>query len=292
MRRTAVWARPRTLAEAMRLLGGNADGAWRIIAGGTDLMVEQRLHPVADERNWLDLTAVSELSGLYASDGGLRIGACVPLRRIARDRRVRESYPLLAATAAVTGALPIQNRATLGGNVANASPAADNPPALLVYDALIELAGPQGRRRLPYREFHTGYKQTRMRADELIVALHLPAPKPGPAIEFHRKVGTRQAQAIAKLSLAARLRLDAAGAVHSARFGLASVGPAPAALPAVEDWLVGQRPEAVDTATLRRHLAQDIRPLDDIRSTAAYRLEVAARLLLTALRTPPGAPSV
>lgn len=286
-----MWARPRTLAEATRLLS-STDDAWCIIAGGTDLMVERRLQPAADAGGWLDIGAVRELHGIETGgDGSLRIGACVTLRVIARDLGVRKRYPLLAASAALTGALPIQNRATLGGNIANASPAADNPPALLAYAAEIELAGPNGTRRLPYREFHLDYKRTCLGPDELISAVHLPAPTPEPTIQFYRKVGTRQAQAIAKLSLAARLTLDSGGTIAAARFGLASVGPVPAALPVVEAWLRGQHPAAVDADILRTQLAQDIRPLDDIRSTAAYRLEVAARLLLTALRTPPEAPA-
>ncbi len=282
-----MWFSPDSLAGATALLAEHGE-ALRVIAGGTDLMVERKLGGADPAAGWLDISRLPPLKGISTEGGGLRIGAATSLRRIGQSAEVRARFPLLAASAAVTGATPIQNRATLGGNLANASPAADNPPALLVYDASVELTGPAGTRRLPYREFHLGYKRTARRPDELLAAVHLPAPPASGAVQFYRKVGTRQAQAIAKLSLAALLVWDG-GRLASAAFGLASVAPVPAQLPTLGAWLVGKEPGQIRPDTVRELLAKDIQPLDDIRSTAAYRREVAARLVMQALQTPPTA---
>lgn len=276
-----MWHRPRSLASALDLL---ADAATRpcIVAGATDLMVGLRLGKARTPEDWVDLSAVPELHGIDSADDMLRIGAATPLGVVARHSDVLARWPMLASSAALTGATPIQNRATLGGNLVNASPAADNPPVLLAYDAELELAGAGGTRRLPVAEFYTGYRKTVLAADELVVAVHLPAPDVQ-ARQYYRKVGTRQAQAIAKLSLAALYELDASGHIAVARFGMASVAPTPAALPQLADWLLGKQPAAVDPTALREHIAYDISPIDDIRSIRAYRLETAARLAEEAL---------
>lgn len=320
------WFSPATLDEATALLGEHGHGL-RVLAGGTDVMVERRLQGerAGPMHGWLDISRIDSLrtititcadcaavedddkaeniagdgmgdatgaqnaagsnAGTEAPIGAARIGAGVSLRDIARHPQLREHYPLLAASAAVTGALPIQNRATLGGNIANASPAADNPPVLLAYDAQLELSGPQGVRRIPYKEFHLGYRLTALREDELITAVLLPAPFTG-ARQYYRKVGTRQAQAIAKLSLAAVLHCDEQDRVLTARFGLASVAPTPIMLPALAQWLQGQTRSAISLAALRAQLAGELQPIDDIRSTAVYRREIAARLILEALHSP------
>ncbi len=276
-----MWARPQSLAEALRLLD-SAPQRPCVIAGGTDLMVERRLGKTPPPESWLDLGAVAELHGIEAGADSLRIGATTTLRAIGAHPEVRARWPMLAASAAVTGATPIQNRATLGGNVVNASPAADNPPVLLAYGAELELAGPHGTRRLPYAQFHTGYRQTALAADELLLAVHLPAPA-ADACQYFRKVGTRQAQAIAKLSLAALYETDADGRIAAARFGLASVAPTPTGLPQLAAWLNGKLPAEIDPAAIREHVASDIAPIDDIRSSGRYRLETAARLVLESL---------
>ncbi|WP_455383887.1 FAD binding domain-containing protein [Acidihalobacter prosperus] len=276
-----MWARPQSLAEALRLLEEASERPC-VIAGGTDLMVERQLGKTPPPESWLDLGAVDELRGIEAGADSLRIGATATLRAVGAHPEIRARWPMLAASAALTGATPIQNRATLGGNIVNASPAADNPPVLLAYGAELELAGPRGTRRLPYAQFHTGYRRTALAADELLVAVRLPAPAPG-VRQYFRKVGTRQAQAIAKLSLAALYEFDAEGRIAAARFGMASVAATPAGLPQLAAWLCGRDPAAVDPAALGECLARDIAPIDDIRSSGRYRLQTAARLVLESL---------
>jgi CO/xanthine dehydrogenase FAD-binding subunit len=272
-----MWQKPTSLAAALALLA-EATSRPCVIAGGTDLMVERQLGKAAAPDAWLDLSAIPELQGIDAGADTLRIGAATPLRAVAGHSGVQARWPMLAASAALTGATPIQNRATLGGNLVNASPAADNPPALLAYGAELELASARGTRRLPVAEFYTGYRRTVLGADELVTAVYLPAPD-AKAHQYYRKVGTRQAQAIAKLSLAALYELDAAGNIAVVRFGMASVAPTPTALPQFAGWLLGQSPSAVDPAALREQLSRDIAPIDDIRSTGTYRLQTAARLI-------------
>jgi xanthine dehydrogenase FAD-binding subunit len=272
-----MWQKPTSLAAALALLA-EATSRPCVIAGGTDLMVERQLGNAAAPDAWLDLSAIPELQGIDADADTLRIGAATPLRAVAGHSGVQARWPMLTASAALTGATPIQNRATLGGNLVNASPAADNPPALLAYGAELELASARGTRRLPVAEFYTGYRRTVLGADELVTAVYLPAPD-AKARQYYRKVGTRQAQAIAKLSLAALYELDAAGNIAVVRFGMASVAPTPTVLPQLAGWLLGQSPSAVDPAALRKQLSRDIAPIDDIRSTGTYRLQSAARLI-------------
>lgn len=276
-----MWHRPQSLAVALDLLATAAERPG-VIAGGTDLMVERQLGKAAAPDAWLDLSAVPELQGIDADADTLRIGAATPLRSVAQHREIQARWPMLAASAGLTGATPIQNRATLGGNLVNASPAADNPPVLLAYGAALELASARGTRRLPVAEFYTGYRRTVLAADELVTAVYLPAPAAN-ARQYSRKVGTRQAQAIAKLSLAALYGCDAAGRITAARFGMASVAPTPTGLPRLAEWLVGKNPAEVDPTALREPLSRDIAPIDDVRSTGTYRLETAARLIGVAL---------
>ncbi|MEJ2654378.1 MAG: FAD binding domain-containing protein [Acidihalobacter sp.] len=272
-----MWQKPTSLAAALALLA-EATSRPCVIAGGTDLMVERQLGKAAAPDAWLDLSAIPELQGIDASADTLRIGAATPLRAVAGHSGVQARWPMLTASAALTGATPIQNRATLGGNLVNASPAADNPPALLAYGAELELASGRGTRRLPVAEFYTGYRRTVLGADELVTAVYLPTPD-AKARQYYRKVGTRQAQAIAKLSLAALYGLDAVGNIAVVRFGMASVAPTPTVLSQLAGWLLGQSPSAVDPAALRKQLSRDIAPIDDIRSTGTYRLQTAARLI-------------
>lgn len=276
-----MWTRPQSLAEALRLLDSTPQRPC-VIAGGTDLMVERRLGKTPPPESWLDLGAVAELRGIEADADSLRIGATATLQAVGAHPEVRARWPMLAASAALTGATPIRNRATLGGNIVNASPAADNPPVLLAYGAELELAGPHGTRRLPYAQFHNGYRRTALAAYELLVAVHLPSPVAG-SHQYFRKVGTRQAQAIAKLSLAALYETDAGGRIATARFGLASVAPTPTGLPQLAAWLGGRQPAEIDQAGVRERVARDIAPIDDIRSSGRYRLETAARLVLESL---------
>ena len=273
MTRAAV---PSSLAEAVRLLA--EDPALRPAAGCTDLMVcepEER----EDLPAVLDLLRVPELAGIReltagagaagAEAGGLEIGAATTFSAIRRSPLVRARFPALAAAAAVVGGWQIQNRATIGGNAVNASPAGDSLPVLLVLDAEAVAVSAAGERRIPYREFHTGYRTTALRPGELLAALRL-SPPPAGSRQAFGKVGTRAAQAISKVVVAALARVES-GRFATFRLAAGSVAPTPVRFGAVEEAVTG-RPADEETAALAGRLAaESVTPIDDVRSTAEYR---------------------
>ncbi|WP_414040997.1 FAD binding domain-containing protein [Acidithiobacillus sp. M4-SHS-6] len=277
------WVRPHQVGEAINLLTKMPVGSYQIISGGTDVMVAQRLNAQQNNRDWLDLSAIQDLKVIEIHDKGIRIGAGVNLSALRRHPSVQKFWPMLAASAAVTGAAPIQNRATLGGNLCNASPAADNAPVLLAYGASLEIAGPQGSRIMDYASFHVAYRKTALAAGELLVAVHIPFP-PGKTISFYRKVGTRAAQAIAKVGVAACFQIAMDKTIAQARFGIASVAAIPCTLPRVSQYLQGKMIAQIDESVIREKVIRDIAPVDDIRSSAEYRLEITSRLVWDALQ--------
>jgi CO/xanthine dehydrogenase FAD-binding subunit len=267
--------RARSLAEALDLLAVPG-GAWRPFAGGTDLMVQLAAGTLTHQE-FVSLWRIDELRRIDAGADAVTLGALVTFTDIQRSDLLRAEFPLLLHAAREIGGVANQNRATIGGNVANASPAADSPPALLVYDAEVELASVRGRRRVPYAAFHAGYKKMDMAPDELIAAVRLPRGRPSRAEEY-RKVGARRAQAISKVCLAAAARMED-GRIADIRLAFGSVAPtvvrasrAEAAAQAGE-----LTPAIIDAAVAA--LAADLAPIDDVRSTARYRARVAANLL-------------
>jgi CO/xanthine dehydrogenase FAD-binding subunit len=194
------------------------------------------------------------------------------------DPQVVTRLPLLVAAARELGALQIQNRGTWAGNIANASPAADGVPALLAYDAVVELASARGRRWVALADYSTGYKQSLRAPDELITRVTAQAPAPG-ARHFWRKVGTRKLQAISKVVTAGVLERDPAGVVTRARFVLGSVAPITLRARRVEAAVTGQPLGPVTTEAALAALEQDIAPIDDIRSTRDYRMRIARNLV-------------
>jgi CO/xanthine dehydrogenase FAD-binding subunit len=263
-----------SLEEALGLLAADG-GAWTPFAGGTDLMVLLEAGRLP-QRRFLDLWRVGELRGLTHSPDEVVIGALATYTDLLRDPVITSEFPLVAEAARVTGATAIQNRGTVGGNIANASPAADLPPALLVYDAWIDLVSTSGRRRVPYREFHTGYKEMDLAPAELIRSVSLPRGERYTR-QTYRKVGTRRAQAISKLCFAAGLVLD--DRVRQVRIALGSVAPTVVRARHAEEALRGRSIDAHVIAEARAALSHDIAPIDDVRSTADYRLKVAGNLL-------------
>jgi len=270
--------RARSLREALGYLadGARSGFAYTPLAGGTDLFVYLNAGTLPDT-HFLDLWLLIELRGQRAGREGLRLGALETFSRIRRSPVVRRQYPALAAAAAVIGAVQIQNRATLGGNIGNGSPAGDSLPVLLALDARVRLVGPEGLREVPFREFYTGYRASVRRSDELIESVLLPPPERG-ARQYFRKVGTRQAQSISKVVLASDI-LTRRGRIAAARVALGSVAPTVVRAPAAEAVLVGEKPTPAVARAAAARLAEDVHPIDDIRSTAAYRRKVAARLL-------------
>jgi hypothetical protein len=176
-----------------------------------------------------------------------------------------------------TGGIANQNRGTLGGNIVNASPAADSAPALLAYDTEVEVASLRGMRWMDYAAYHTGYKKMRMEPDELLTRIRIPRPH-GKWIEYGRKVGARKAQAISKLSVAARAKMDGRQ-VSDVRIAFASVAPMPLRCVETERALTAKVLSAETRQRAREALAAELSPIDDIRSTAEYRRRVAINLL-------------
>jgi CO/xanthine dehydrogenase FAD-binding subunit len=225
---------------------------------------------------FLSLWGLPELQGIHVRGDDISLGALTTYTEVLEHPTLRSEFPLLCDAAAQTGGVATQNRGTLGGNIGNASPAADTPPALVVYDAELDLVSAGGTRRVPYDEFHTGYKTSVLAPQEVIARIHLPR-RPGWTATY-RKVGTRRAQAIAKVGFAAAVRLSE-GVVRDARVAFGSVAPTVVRAKAAEDSLRGQSLTERTIVRAQDALSVDITPIDDIRSTAHYRLSVARRLL-------------
>ena len=266
---------PGSLDAVLALLAAEP-GAWTPMAGGTELMVALGAGRL-EQRKLVSLWGIDALRRITESDEWLTIGAGSTFTDIRQNAVVAEEFPLLARAASWTGAIANQNRGTLGGNIVNASPAADSPPVLLVYEAEIELVSAQGARRLPYSDFHLGYKRTMMRPQELVKAVHLPRGR-RLNVEYLRKVGTRNALAISKVALAAVGEM-LSGKVSAVRIAAASLGETPARLRATEAALLGHALTSERIQAARNALLQEVKPIDDIRSTANYRAHVAANLL-------------
>jgi CO/xanthine dehydrogenase FAD-binding subunit len=273
---------PASLSEALDDLATHP-GA-RPFAGGTDLMVLLEAGHLPPGR-YVDLQHCHELLGIEYGAEGVAIGAMTSYTEIRNSPELATDYPLLGMAAAETGGVATQNRGTIGGNIANASPAADTPPALIVYDASLELISARGARRVHYDQFHQGYKKMDLQPGELIARVHMP---PRPIVrqkpdavswrDYYRKVGTRRAQAISKVCFAGSLEIDA-GVVKEVRIALGSVAPTVIRARRTEETLRGRRLDAAAIDDARRALLSEIAPIDDIRSTARYRARVAVNLL-------------
>jgi CO/xanthine dehydrogenase FAD-binding subunit len=266
---------PGSLSEALDVLAQN-DGAWKPFAGGTDLMVLLEAGKLP-HKDYLNIWNLPELRGITVTDEQVTIGALTTYTEVQANEVLRAEFPMLCQAASETGGLAIQNRGTLGGNIVNASPAADSPPALLVYDAELELISKAGSRRLPYHKFHLGYKQMDIRPDELLRAIRLPRSAKV-RTHYYRKVGTRKAQAISKVCFAA-VASTHGKQIEDVRIALGSVAPIPIRCARTEDAI---RNRVIDTELLAEAgdaLAADISPIDDLRSTRDYRLRVSLNLL-------------
>jgi len=272
---------PSSLADALALLNGEP-GVWKPFAGGTDLMVLLEAGKLP-HRNYINIWGLKELRGIEVTDSHITLGALTTYTEVQSHPVLQNEFPMLCQAASETGGLAIQNRGTIGGNIVNASPAADSPPALLAYDAEIELISSSGSRWLPYRGFHTGYKQMLIGPNELLARVRMSRNTRG-ATHYYRKVGTRKAQAISKVCLAALAKLDEAQ-ISDVRIALGSVAPIVVRCVQTEDALRGRKPDTDTIKSACAALSQEISPIDDIRSTADYRLQVARNLLTDFLST-------
>lgn len=266
---------PGSLSAVLELLA-SAPGKWTPIAGGTELMVAHAAGRLGASK-LVNLWGVPGLRLIETRGEWLTIGAGSTFRDLRANTAVTAEFPLLAKASTWIGAIANQNRATLGGNLVNGSPAADSSPALLVYDAEVELISVRGKRRVPYAEFHTGYKQSVLAADELMLAVHLPR-RFAQHKQYLRKVGTRRAMAISKVALAGSALLEK-GVVREIRVAAASLAAFPARLYKTEAAILGSAIDEARIRAARQALLEEAQPIDDIRSTAEYRRRVGANLL-------------
>lgn len=266
---------PGTLQGVVSLLA-REPGEWLPIAGGTDVMVQYAAGKLAS-RKLVSIWNLRELRQIEVLAGEIQSGAGCTYTDLRGHKTIRDEFPLLAKAAGWTGGIANQNRGTLGGNIVNASPAADSLPALLVYDAELILVSVRGERRVPYRDFHTGYKKMRMEVDELIRAVCLPRQFSG-YFSYARKVGARNAQAISKVCVAGLGRL-AGPVVEDVRIAVGSVAPVPLRLVETEKLVRGKTIDPALVGSAVKVAAAEIRPIDDIRSSARYRTGVAGNLV-------------
>jgi CO/xanthine dehydrogenase FAD-binding subunit len=278
-------AAPGTLQEALGLYA-NEPGSWLPIAGGTDVMVLYNSGKL-QARKLISIAGLRELRNIEITSNEVRIGAGCTYTDLRQHSIIANEFPLLARAAAWTGGIANQNRGTLGGNIANASPAGDSLPVLLVYDAELVLVSASGGRRIPYRTFHTGYKKTLLAPHELIHSICIRRNLTG-YISYAKKVGARNAQAISKVFLAAVARVSN-GSIEHVRLAAGSVGPIPMRLAKTELALAGQPINKSLLASACKVMTEEIQPIDDIRSTAEYRSVVLRNLLGEFLQGLPGA---
>ncbi|MGM0578874.1 MAG: FAD binding domain-containing protein [Myxococcota bacterium] len=275
--------RPTGLSDALEAVAAGA----LPVAGGTDLLVEDhatgRVHDAV-----VDVLRLPELRGIRVEDDALEVGAASTFFTIREDPLVQEHAPVLADAAATIGAWQMQSRATLGGNIANASPAGDSLPVLLALDAEVVLASRDGGERVvPYVDMHLGYRRTARRPEELIVKVRIPI-RPRPHQAF-RKVGTREAQAISKVVLAFCAGRDG-DSLTDVRLAVGSVAATPVRLRETEALCDGRAPGPALAEEAGRAAEAEIEPIGDVRSTADYRRWVTRRLVRRLLLEAEGAP--
>jgi carbon-monoxide dehydrogenase medium subunit len=268
--------RPRAAKEAVRFYGRSPEAI--PLAGGTDFMVSWNAG-LLNGKTVLDLSAIKEWGRIRARSNGLWMGSLVSHWQIQNHPAVKKHFPLLADACATIGGIQIQLRGTLGGNLANASPAGDTFPPLAVHEAVVHVVSPEGARAIPIADLFTGVKRTSLRRSELIESIEVPFLATRPRRHMFWKVGTRAASAISKTVAAGLLWIHRDGTVRELRFALGSMAPTVRRLRQVEAFVTGKKPTAKVLDQACALLERDVAPIDDVRSTADYRLEVSKNLL-------------
>jgi CO/xanthine dehydrogenase FAD-binding subunit len=266
---------PTSLDAVLQILADSPD-RYTPIAGGTELMVGLAAGRLRAKK-LISLWSLEELRFIEATPDAIVIGAGTTFTDIRKHPVIAGEFSILSEAASWTGSVANQNRGTLGGNIVNASPAADSPPVLLAYDADLTLISTRGPRTLPYRDFHLAYKETALEPDELLHSITISRNLKGYKT-YIRKVGPRNAQAISKVAIAALARMNK-DHIEDIRIGAASLCEYPARLTATERSLIGKTITPGTVAAARTVILSEVRPIDDIRSTAKYRATVAANLL-------------
>jgi carbon-monoxide dehydrogenase medium subunit len=271
------YAAPRSLAEATALLA-RANGSARILAGGTDLLVQLREH-LKDADLVVDVKRIPELMELsYDAKGGLRLGASVPCYRIYEDAEISAAYPALAEAARIVGGWQIQSRASVGGNLCNSSPAGDTIPPLYVYDARCIIVGPDGPREIPVREFCVAPGRNVLRPGEMLATILIPPPTPPSGSAYERFI-PRNEMDIAVVGVASWVRLEADGkTIAEARVALGAVAPTPRLATDAGAWLAGKPATEQSFARAGELARQEASPISDMRGTAEFRVHLVGVL--------------
>lgn len=266
---------PTKLEEVYELLAERGRRA-KIIAGGTDLMVALNAKSL-DAREFIDIWHLNELRGIDDEGETIRIGALTTYTQLIRSPLIQLSVPALVEASRTIGAIQIQNRGTIGGNIVNASPAGDSLPVLSAFDAEVEIGSVRCVRRVSFNDFYTGYRQTVMEPDEILLAVRLRKLKPNER-SFFCKVGTRRAQAISKVVMAVKVGTTGAK-INSIGIALGSVAPVVVRASQTESLLTNAilNPTTIEQA--RRTVSQEITPITDVRSTEHYRRTVTGNVL-------------
>ncbi len=273
---TSQYEAPRSLAETVALLSG-ANGAARILAGGTDLLAQMRMGSAAPEL-LVDVKKIPELGGIEElPEGGFRVGAAVCGAELGEHEALKKSWPGVVEAAGLIGSAQIQSRASLGGNLCNASPAADSVPALIAAEAVCTIAGPNGLRTLPVEQVVTGPGRTSLGSGEFVVDFRLPG-RPAHSGDAYLRMIPRSEMDIAIVGAAVSLTLDEAGSCTAARVALAAVADTPLLVAAAARALIGTRLEQASLEAAARAASESARPIDDKRGSATYRRKLAAVL--------------
>jgi aerobic carbon-monoxide dehydrogenase medium subunit len=273
---------PESVEECLAALSEHREAA-RVVAGGTDLVPGMKIG-VARPATVIDLSGIRELREIEArADGSLRIGAAVSARALEQSPLVRERYPALAESAGLVGSVQVRTLATLGGNVCNAAPSADMAPPLLALDAVAVIAGPNGRRVVPFAEFFVGVRRTVVAPDEMLVEIEIPAPAAGSGGTYRRHTPRRELD-IAIVGVASQLTI-CDGRCATARIALAAVAPTPVRARDAEAALEGSAvtPETIEAAA--RLAVEAAQPISDQRGSAEYRRHLVRVLTRRTLRT-------
>lgn len=273
---------PKNLPEAVDLLSQFGDRA-KILAGGTDLLVQMKKGKVRPE-NLINLKKVSGLNQVEYTPAGLKVGSLVSIGRLAQEAIIREKYPVLAQAAAVLGSPQVRSRATVGGNLSNASPAADTAPALLVYQAQVRVAGAAGERLIALEDFFQAPGKTSLQSGEILTGVEIPAPLPGTGAVYI-KHGRRKGHEIAMVGVCALINLEpGTGKIAQARIALGAVAPTPLRAKAAEEILAGQLPDPTLLEKAANLATDAATPISDVRGSAEYRKLLVQVLTLRALQ--------
>ncbi len=248
----------------------------KIFAGGTDLMVVLDAGKLLHKK-FISIHLLKDLKQIHFDKNFVTIGSLVTYGQLRSIDVIQKEFPMLVAAAKLTGAIAIQNRGTIGGNIVNASPAADTPPALLAYGAEIELSSREGQRYVPYDQFHLDYKKMILKPHEIVTSIRIPRNTAG-CFHYYHKVGTRQYQSISKVCFAGVIKIHA-GKIDYFRLGMGAVAPTPYLCQKVALAVIGQSIDEALIQKAQKALVSEIRPIDDLRSTKEYRKKVAENLL-------------